>query len=100
LEVEVDGFRVGGGVGFGLPGVGFEGGVGEIVWRGREGADSDDRALDVAGKAVSEMMERGLLRDGGLDLGAPAADGDPESVDGDDGDARGLAESEEGECEE
>jgi len=41
-----------------------------------------------------------LLRDGGLDLRAPAAGGDPESIDGNDGNAWGLAESEEGESEE
>ena len=45
------------------------------------------------------MMERGLLGDGGLDLGAPAADGDPEGVNGDDGYAWGLAQADDGERE-
>ena len=35
-----------------------------------------------------------------LDLRAPAADGDPEGVGGEDGDAEGLAQAEEGEREE
>ncbi len=100
LDVEVDGLRVGVWVGIRLPCVGFERGVGEIVRREREGADADDGALDVAGKAVGEMVERGLLRDSGLDLRAPAADGDPESIGGNDCNARGFAQAEEGEREE
>ena len=54
----------------GLPGVGLEGGVGEVVRGGREGADADDGAADVAGEAVGELLEGVLLGDGGLDLRA------------------------------
>jgi hypothetical protein len=41
-----------------------------------------------------------LLRNGRLDLRAPAAYGDPESVSGQDGEAEGLAQGEDGKREE
>ena len=46
------------------------------------------------------MMKRLLLRDGWLDQRAPAADGDPESIDRNDCNASGLAQADEGEREE
>jgi hypothetical protein len=46
------------------------------------------------------MMQRLLLGDGRLDLRAPAADGDPKCVGGNNGDASGLAQADEGEREE
>ena len=101
VEVEVDGLGVGGGVGVSLPGVGLEGGVGEVV--AREGGRVRTRMTVPRTSRVrpsASWLEGVLLGDGGLDLGGPTADRDPEGVDRDDGDARGFAEGEEGEGEE
>ncbi len=74
--------------------------MGRVTWRRRERADANDGALDVAGKAVGEMVERKLLGDSWLDLRAPAADRDPEGIDGNDCNARSLAQADEREREE
>ena len=65
-----------------------------------EGADADDGASDLAAEAVGEVLEGLLLGDGWLYLGTPTAHNDPKPVGGEDGEAEGSAQAEDGECEE
>jgi hypothetical protein len=109
-EVEVEG---GGGGGRGVfactgglvPLVGIDVVIGVVgalvvVGAGGEGPDADDAALDGAAEAVGVGEQRGLRRWSGLYLRGPQAGGDPEGSYGEDGEAEGSAQSEEGErCE-
>jgi hypothetical protein len=97
-DVKVDGLDAG--VRVGLPLAGLELRLGRVVCGGGESADADDGATDGTAETVGCVLEGLLLGDGRLDLRAPAAQGDPESVGGEDGKAECLAQAEDRQREE